>query len=221
MSQTSKSNTKQSKEGVARRRKAQQIRSQKRVEHILTTTLEMLSEGPAEDVTTRKISARAQVSVGTIYQFFPNKEALYYELFKRWLTQTLEALDGLIAQIPADSGPEDVDKHVEAFLRVMSDPKLNSLANWRLRLAMSSSHKLTELETRHRMEIAQRLLMMRSRFGKLPPPNLAEELFILQNEVTIACLYTLSITKEANRAPISELCKSLILTIFTFDNLST
>jgi len=221
MSQTSKSDNKKPKEGVARRRKAQQIRSQKRVEHILTTTLQMLSEAPAEDVTTRKISARAQVSVGTIYQFFPNKEALYYELFKRWLTETLEALDGLIAKIPADSGPDDVDTHVEAFLSTMSDPKLNSPANWRLRLAMSSSHKLTELETRHRMEIAQRLLMMRSRFGKLPPPNIAEELFILQNEVTIACLYTLSSTKESNRATISELCKSLILTIFTFDDHSS
>ncbi|MCP4824899.1 MAG: TetR/AcrR family transcriptional regulator [Shimia sp.] len=217
MSQTAKASRTKTKDGVARRKLAQQERSQQRVEHILSTTLSMLSEGPAEDVTTRKIAARAQVSVGSIYQFFPNKEALYYELFKRWLTQTLAALDSLIAQIPEESGPDDVETHVEAFLQTMSAPKLNSPANWRLRLAMSSSHKLTELENRHRLEIAQRLLKMRSRFGKLPPPSIAQELFLLQNEVTIACLYTLSRTQPANRAPIQDLCTSLVLRVFAFD----
>jgi len=201
---------------VARRKQAQQDRSQKRVEKVLETTMLMLNEGPAEDITTRKIATRANVSVGTIYQFFPNKEAIYYELFRRWLSQTLEALDGLIADIPENSGPEDVSAHADAFIKVMADPRLNSFANWRLRLAMSSSHRLTELENRHRGEIAQRLLLMRSRFGNLPPADIAEEIFLLQNEVTIACLFTLSRTRPANRAKIEGLCKSLIIDIFHF-----
>lgn len=57
-----------------------QKRSKKRVAWILQATRELLIETGLEAMSCEAIAARANVPVGTVYQFFPNKFAIICEL---------------------------------------------------------------------------------------------------------------------------------------------
>ena len=58
------------------RRQPQQARSQERVQQILAAAEQLFVETGYDSTTTRAIASRAGVSVGSLYQFFPDKEAI-------------------------------------------------------------------------------------------------------------------------------------------------
>lgn len=63
-----------------RRREPVQQRSKKRVERILAAALQLLESEGVDAVTTRAIAERAEVPVATVYQFFPNRDAILQEI---------------------------------------------------------------------------------------------------------------------------------------------
>ncbi|MCG6140434.1 TetR/AcrR family transcriptional regulator [Leptospira bourretii] len=56
----------------------QQKRSKERYQKIVETTIELLGEVGYDDLTTDLIAERSGIPVGSIYQFFPNKESIIY-----------------------------------------------------------------------------------------------------------------------------------------------
>jgi AcrR family transcriptional regulator len=64
-----------------------QSRSQQRVDHLLTVAAQVFAESGYAAATTNGIAARAGVSIGSLYQFFPNKEALLDALVERYLDE--------------------------------------------------------------------------------------------------------------------------------------
>ncbi|MEC8041125.1 MAG: TetR/AcrR family transcriptional regulator [Pseudomonadota bacterium] len=203
---------------IAPRKKAKQRRSRERVEHILDTVLTMLSEGPADKLTTNGIAQRANVSIGSLYQFFPNKEAIFYELFQRWLEQTLASLDHAYNSLGPGSDKNDC---VEAILEALGGPtSINSTGHWQLRRAMGSSRKLAELEEHHLGQIFQRIMAFQSKFGTLPPPEKQRDLALLQNQICIACLQVLALTKTSpNRESVLNWCRHTLLLVFDYQML--
>ena len=76
------------------RRQPKQARSQERVKQILDAAEQLFLEVGYESTTTRRIAARATVSVGSLYQFFPDKEAILKALAIRYMqTQYQRFLD--------------------------------------------------------------------------------------------------------------------------------
>jgi AcrR family transcriptional regulator len=65
-----------------KRRKPRQERSQRRVASILGAAGELLEDVGYIALTTNAIAAKARTSIGSLYQFFPNKEAVVAELVK-------------------------------------------------------------------------------------------------------------------------------------------
>lgn len=63
-----------------RRRQPVQERSRRRVERIRAAALELLETQGVDAVTTRAIAHRAEVPVATVYQFFPNRDAILQEI---------------------------------------------------------------------------------------------------------------------------------------------
>ncbi|MCV7285658.1 TetR/AcrR family transcriptional regulator [Mycolicibacterium wolinskyi] len=63
-----------------RRRQPVQERSKRRVERIRAAAMELLEADGADAVTTRAIAERADVPVATVYQFFPNRDAILQEI---------------------------------------------------------------------------------------------------------------------------------------------
>ncbi|MQY16491.1 hypothetical protein SRB5_66900 [Streptomyces sp. RB5] len=72
----------------ARRRQA---RGEKRIDQLLRAAGRVFHEKGYAGATTNAIAREAQVSPGTLYQFFPNKEALAIELGRRYNQELRDA----------------------------------------------------------------------------------------------------------------------------------
>ena len=64
-----------------------QARGQRRIEHILDVAAQVFAEVGFEAATTNAIAARAGMSPGSLYQFFPNKDAIAEALASRYMQQ--------------------------------------------------------------------------------------------------------------------------------------
>ena len=58
-------------------------RAQKTREHLLNTSLEMMQKNGYQSVTVRDICAKADVSIGTFYSYYPSKTDLFLDIYKR------------------------------------------------------------------------------------------------------------------------------------------
>lgn len=62
-----------------------QARSAASVDAILEATVQVLLSEGKERLTTTRVAGRAGVSVGTLYQYFPNKRSLLQAVLRRHL----------------------------------------------------------------------------------------------------------------------------------------
>ena len=84
------------KQGVARR-KPRQARAREKVSLMFEAAVRILEDHGLEALTTNRVAALAGVSIGTLYQYFPNREALLEALARREVEQVFEALARLRA----------------------------------------------------------------------------------------------------------------------------
>jgi AcrR family transcriptional regulator len=101
------------------RREPQQARARKRVEHVLATADRLLAFEGAEALTTTRVAAAADISVGSLYQWFPDKEAISEALALRYLEE-FEAVAAGLADAAERDGVEDpakvaLDAFADAF----------------------------------------------------------------------------------------------------------
>ncbi|HAA29787.1 MAG TPA: TetR/AcrR family transcriptional regulator [Cyanobacteria bacterium UBA8553] len=69
------------------RRQPKQQRSLQRVERILVAAAEVFAEVGYEAATTHAIASRAKTAIGSLYQFFPDKLAIFHALEERHMEQ--------------------------------------------------------------------------------------------------------------------------------------
>ena len=70
-----------------------QARSIASVDAILEATIHVLLRAGKERLTTTRVALRAGVSVGSLYQYFPNKRALLQAALQRHLEEVTEAVE--------------------------------------------------------------------------------------------------------------------------------
>jgi AcrR family transcriptional regulator len=75
---------------VARAPRRRQARGQRRIDQLLDVAAKVFAEVGFEAATTNAIAARAGVSPGSLYQFFPNKDAMAEELADRFVERLRE-----------------------------------------------------------------------------------------------------------------------------------
>lgn len=95
------------------RRHPTQKRGKRRVEAILVAAAEVFAEEGFDGATMDDIATRADSSVGSIYQFFDNKPALFAAVADRSFAGTGELFDGLLTEDLLSSGWRAV---IETFL---------------------------------------------------------------------------------------------------------
>jgi AcrR family transcriptional regulator len=84
-------------EETTMRRRPRQSRSLQRVTQVLNAAAELFSEIGYEATTTNAIATRAGIPIGSLYQFFPNKEAIAEALSKRYVTEMRTLLDARLS----------------------------------------------------------------------------------------------------------------------------
>jgi AcrR family transcriptional regulator len=80
------------------RKTPMQARSTASVDAILQATIQVLTSVGKERLTTTRVALRAGVSVGTLYQYFPNKSALLQACLRRHMDEVRGAIEQVCKQ---------------------------------------------------------------------------------------------------------------------------
>jgi AcrR family transcriptional regulator len=162
------------------RKTPKQARAQATVEAILTATAELLVDLGYERTTTNAIARRAGVSIGSLYQYFPNKEALFTALCDQHMTEMTTLLLGEIATLRGRPLDEAIRPLVKALLRA------HAVAPALHRVFIEQVPRITGLE---RVQQVDRMLVdilsteLARRPEKLRPRDLELAVFILVHSV--------------------------------------
>lgn len=102
---------------ISSRKQPKQARSTELVAAILQAAIQVLAKEGAQRFTTARVAEKAGVSVGSLYQYFPNKAAILFRLQSDEWLQTTALLRGIL---------EDVGKPPLERLRVLVHAFLRS-----------------------------------------------------------------------------------------------
>jgi AcrR family transcriptional regulator len=105
---------------ISARKEPQQARSSDLVAAILDAAVRVLAKEGAQRFTTARVAEKAGVSVGSLYQYFPNKAAILFRLQSDEWRQTSELLLGILADVRRPP-PERLRALVHAFIRSECD----------------------------------------------------------------------------------------------------
>lgn len=106
----------QSKTALEPRKRPVQARSTVTVDALLEATVQVLLEIGKERLTTTRVAYRAGVSVGTLYQYFPNKSALLQGAIQRHLDTVMSALEEVCRQQKGKTLSQMATALVDVFL---------------------------------------------------------------------------------------------------------
>jgi AcrR family transcriptional regulator len=112
------------------RRLPMQARSRKRVNRILDAAAQLLIEEGYGGVKTNHIAKRAEVSIGSIYQFFPNRYAIFHSLAIRYMDRIRKIMEGRLGpDAPVRPWAEALDDVIDTLAELWkSEPAF--LAVW-------------------------------------------------------------------------------------------
>jgi AcrR family transcriptional regulator len=101
---------------ISSRKQPQQARSADLVAAILEAAVQVLAKEGAGRFTTARVAEKAGVSVGSVYQYFPNKAAILFRLQSDEWRQTTDMLRAILADL--ERPPlERLRTLVHAFIR--------------------------------------------------------------------------------------------------------
>ncbi|MDN7425565.1 TetR family transcriptional regulator [Burkholderia sp. AU45388] len=105
---------------IATRKQPRQARSTRLVEDVLQAAIQVLASEGAQRFTMARVAERAGVSVGSLYQYFPNKASVLFRLQHDEWRQTHDMLCGML-QDTTKAPPERLRTAVHAFIRSECD----------------------------------------------------------------------------------------------------
>lgn len=106
---------------VGLRRMPRQERSQARVRRMLDSCAELVDEVGYEGLTTTLLAERAEVAIGSVYQFFPDKRAVVQALTVRSLEAYLERLTVRLSERDLAHWWDGVDTAIDEYIAMHRD----------------------------------------------------------------------------------------------------
>lgn len=103
------------------RKKPRQARAAFTVDAIFEATIQLLVTDGMHRLTTTKVAERAGVSVGTMYQYFPHKEALVYALNERYLEILAAKIEGTCRDQQGRPIGEMVEALIDTYWRAKTE----------------------------------------------------------------------------------------------------
>jgi len=98
------------------------------VDAMLDAVVKLLKRDGASSITTNRIAETAGVSVGSVYQYFPNKSALFVALHARHIGLVAGVIRRRMTEYPDSSLEHLVESLVEGMVEVhTADPELSEL----------------------------------------------------------------------------------------------
>src|ERR1700684_494206 len=101
---------------ISARKRPRQERSERLVADVLEAAVRVLTREGAQRFTTARVADEAGVSVASLYQYLPNKEAILFRLQSDEWEQTSALLESILAQTDQPV-PDRLRSMVRAFFQ--------------------------------------------------------------------------------------------------------
>lgn len=164
------------KTATSPRRKPSQSRSRDTVSCILEAAAHILRQEGFEKATTNRIAERAGVSIGSLYQYFPNKQALLMALTHQHMAEMQAVIIAQLNQVATQSLENAIQAMVDCMLEAHAkDPELH-------RVLTEHAPEFMPREQIQQMEdgyIALVTAYLRQREGELQVQNIEMASFIV------------------------------------------
>ena len=111
------------------RRTPVQERSNDTVQQILAATSALLEQKPLQELTTSRIAVEAGISIGGLYRFFPDKQAVLDAIAVRAMEEFQAGLEGELSESFPEDGAALLDLVIDAYVRFLdARPDFRSIA---------------------------------------------------------------------------------------------
>jgi AcrR family transcriptional regulator len=127
------------------------------VEAILEATIQVLLRVGKERLTTTRVALRAGVSVGTLYQYFPNKSALLQAALKRHFVRIAEVVELTCREQEGRTLRQMVTALITAFLQAKLRDGVRSVALYSVGSDVDGAKIVQQMETRFNKAIIRML----------------------------------------------------------------
>jgi AcrR family transcriptional regulator len=134
-----------------------QARSAASVDAILEATIQVLLHVGKDRLTTTRVALRAGVSVGTLYQYFPNKIALLQAALKRHLDEVTEAVELVCKEQKGKTLRQMVTALITAFLEAKMRDAKTSVALYSVSSDVDAAKIVQQIGTRSNKAIVRML----------------------------------------------------------------
>ena len=134
-----------------------QARSAASVEAILEATIQVLVDAGKERLTTTRVALRAGVSVGTLYQYFPNKSALLQAALKRHLDEVTDAIELVCKEQKGKTLRQMASALITAFLQAKIRDAKTSIALYSVSSDVDGAKIAQQMKARSNQAIVRML----------------------------------------------------------------
>jgi AcrR family transcriptional regulator len=111
-----------------RRRRPVQQRAKITVEAMLDAAIKLLKRAGSTSLTTNRIAETAGVSIGSVYQYFPNKHAIFRALHERHIVRVDEVMQRRLRACADATLEELIGSMIDGMIEVHeADPELSIL----------------------------------------------------------------------------------------------
>jgi AcrR family transcriptional regulator len=145
-----------------------QARSAASVEAILKATIQVLTSVGKERLTTTRVASRAGVSIGTLYQYFPNKSALLQAALNRHLNEVTEAVERVCQEQKANTLQHMATALINGFLDAKMKDAKASAALYSVSSDVDGAKIVQQVGVRTNKAIVEMLLAAREPITKDP-----------------------------------------------------
>jgi AcrR family transcriptional regulator len=157
------------------RREPKQRRARETVEAVLDAVVRILKRNGVEGVTTNRVAEVAGVSIGSVYQYFPDKRAIFTALHDRHVSQITSLIESTLVQHAA----APLDGLVRALVGALveahgTDPELHELLSTEVPHGAGGARAFEE-----RLRGAFRLAIASRAEERLAPADLDRILFVV------------------------------------------
>jgi AcrR family transcriptional regulator len=184
------------------------------VEAIYEATIQVLLAVGPDRLTTTRVAERAGVSVGTLYQYFPNKQSLLLSALEKHMDQVVSAVDLACRRSHGQSVSAMIESVVEAFVDAKMERSDISMALYATAVGVQERALVNKAGKRARVAVASMLATApNTKFADLPFTSLM--LFSAMGGATRAVLEAGSSPRMVRllRKQLVLLCRGFLMSV--------
>ncbi len=153
-----------------------QARSTVTVEAISEATIQVLLSHGTERLTTTRVAQRAGVSVGTLYQYYPNKQSLLFAVLENHLTNVIAKVEAACESACHKPLAQMIREMVEAFVDAKMDRADISVALYQVSADVGGPALLKRISQRSRKAVEA--MLQTAQDIKAPPDKFAIDIML-------------------------------------------